>query len=332
MSDLSDEKLESLLSQAGAREIPDATAEARARAAVHRAWKDATRNADTPRRWRALAAAAALMLAAFVGMILLRPVPVESVTVASIQMSSGTIHWLSQPSVSRSIDDLTQIHPGQRVVTGHDGRMALVWNNGGSLRVDSNSEIEFIDASTVHLHKGRLYFDSTPAALLAGPMPRSDEALNVTTRFGNATHVGTQFIADVDADELSIAVREGRVAVKSGFADTIVENGRLGEFYERRQPVILSIKPYGERWQWVAESSPPIDADGRPINEFLEWASRELGYRLEYETDAVKHSALTQTLAGTIVRPPEEALTLYLMTTGFEWHVDEGVLRVNSGE
>jgi hypothetical protein len=43
------------------------------------------------------------------------------------------------------------------------------------------------------------------------------------------------------------------------------------------------IATYGSEWSWVAELPRPFTLDGATLGGFLDWVSREQGWRWEYE-------------------------------------------------
>ena len=93
--------------------------------------------------------------------------------------------------------------PGQVVETRTNSALGLVWGSGGSLRLDEDTRLEFIDEKTVFLYRGRVYFDSIHS-------DGSDStSLVIKTSQGVVTHIGTQYMASIDGDELIVSVREG---------------------------------------------------------------------------------------------------------------------------
>ncbi|MEL7187452.1 MAG: FecR family protein [Pseudomonadota bacterium] len=334
MSDIPDDKLETLLRHAAPRAAPDAAEVAQARAAVHADWRAATRRSGGRRAAVKFALAASVLLVVAAGVFGVRTVTFEAPMVAAIDRSFGSIHILGRGSSLAATDDLQHLTQGQTILTGDSSGLALAWSSGGSLRIDENSEIELAGPSDIILHRGRIYFDSTPAAAIAGHSTSASGALRVETEYGSVTHVGTQYMVAVEERKLSITVREGVVEVDGRYYDETVVRGKQAEFDGRRRPVVLDVNTYGQAWNWVSNTSPPAVIDGRSINEFLEWVSRELGYQVEYATDAVRNKAVIDSLRGleNVSLPPTQALQTGMSLTGFSWYVDGGVIYVEDTE
>ena len=66
------------------------------------------------------------------------------------------------------------------------------------------------DSTRLVLERGAIYVDTGDAA------SRTEPPVLIETRFGMLGHTGTQFMAKLDADRLTVGVREGTVFVKSG--------------------------------------------------------------------------------------------------------------------
>jgi len=165
MSDI-DESLEQLLGKASPRPVPDSADVATAREAVRREWHAVSGGNRSRKRMLALAVAATVLISAFSLFNVLRMPDVDIVPVASIQKSFGSIYLLGDQSELTRVDDLSTIHTGQIIVTGDDAGIALAWGNGGSVRLDSNTVVEFRNGSTVFLRSGQIYFDSMPVGLV----------------------------------------------------------------------------------------------------------------------------------------------------------------------
>lgn len=327
MSEISDENLEVLLSRASRRATPDDAAFEAAHAAVHREWRSVTASNRRRRLTRTFAMAASIATIVFIAAFTLWPSTGGPVMVATIERSFGSIHILGDESTLRPADDLARIAAGQTVITSEESGLALSIG-GGSLRVDEHSEIYFVSDTEIRLNRGSLYFDSEPAALLHRPAAGTPDALRVSTANGMVEHTGTQFMVATSADRLMVAVREGHVEVYGNYYNRTVESGKQANFVGRSRPSLLDVASHGDTWRWVTKTSPPVVVDGQPIDAFLQWAGRELGYRVEYASDELAQDARTQTLRGTIDSPPDRALTTWMSLTGYAWRISEGVIYV----
>lgn len=328
-----DTELEQLLSHASPRAMPDAAAQAAARRVVHDEWRSLTNQQQRRRRVGQWLIAASLLIAVFSVLSVFRPVDISIVQVAEIQKSFGSVYILGEQAVLIPTDNLLSIRRGQTIVTDKDAGLALAWNNGGSVRIAENSQVEFRSDTSIFLHSGRVYFDSTPSPLLAGGDITDAAKFVIETEYGVISHVGTQFMATVEADKLTVRVREGRVAIEGLYYDAVVEPREKVIFNGQRRPKTTgNLSGYGEAWAWIARTSPPVDVDGKSIDQFLTWASRELGMEVEYADVVTAQIALDEKLLGRVDHEPGVALRLRMATTGLRHRIEGGVIYVSNSE
>ncbi|MBT8102359.1 MAG: FecR family protein [Gammaproteobacteria bacterium] len=322
----SDDALEQLLRRASPRPMPPQADEASVREAVRTEWRKVSSKHRTRRRMASLAVAATVVLGVFAAFNLLRVPGVEAVQVAAIEKSIGSIYLLGDSSELRETRDLSSVLSGQTIVTGDQAGIALAWGAGGSMRMDENTRLEFIDNETVYLKAGRIYFDSRPSSLIAGVADA--ERLVVRTDHGEVAHLGTQFVTGVDDRALTVSVREGQVSIDGQYHRHVASSGEQVTFSGRQRPTVLSISRAGEGWNWVSQMSPSPDVDGKPLYEFLLWACRELGLEIHWEGQAeqVAHAAI---LKGSIDSEPAEAMRLRLASADLEWRINDGVIYVS---
>lgn len=331
MSDI-DEPLEQLLRRADPRPTPDAVDAAAVRNAVHAEWQRVTGRRQTRSRVAGYAIAATVLIVAFAAFNTFRFVAPDAVQVAVIQKSFGSISFVGERSVLTPANALTRVLSGQTIVTGVDAGIALAWGNGGSLRIDKSTEVEFIGDDRVYLHVGQIYFDSKPSSLMAGIDAGGSSRLTIETRHGDVAHVGTQYMTSIKGRSLAVSVREGQVTVENQARQHSAAGGQQLLFDGGRQPLRLSINAFGDDWDWVAEVAPPVDIDGRTIDEFLQWVGRELGYEVVYVADEVEQNAKTKTMNGTVNVSPAAALSMRMMTADLAWRIEEGELHVGDGD
>ena len=330
----SGDALEQLLSNATVRPVPDSHMVSGARAAVHEEWRRVCAGRRSRRQVTMFAIAASVLIVVFSVFGLFRTPGVDLVQVAAIQKSFGTIYWLSEQSELQPTASLGTVHAGQTIVTGADSGIAVAWANGGSVRLDENTKVEFRDESSIFLHSGQIYFDSRPAELIAGATVSGVNAFTVVTDRGSVAHKGTQFMTHVDADTLTVSVREGRVSVEGSYYDGDAQRGEQLVLNGSRRPTILSINTYGGAWDWIGQTSPPVDVKGKSLHVFLEWVSREMGLQLAFVGNKVEQAVHKDSLIGIgrIDIQPEAALKMYMSTTAFTWKIVEGVIYVSDGK
>lgn len=328
MSDF-DESLEQLLSKASPRPLPDQAAAAVVRETVRAEWRAVTGKHRSRKRIVNFALAATVLIGVFSIFNSFRSVDLELTRVASIQKSFGSIYVLGEQAELTRADDLAAIHVGQTIVTGDDAGMALAWGNGGSVRLDKNTEVEFRNGASVYLQSGRIYYDSIPSDLFAGIDAGDIDSFKIETDFGVVSHVGTQFMTEIGSDELRVSVREGKVDVAGRYYPHSASRGEQVLFAGRQRPVVFSIPEYGDAWEWIVRTSPPVDVDGQSVHAFLDWVSRELGMGVSYRDDAVETIANRAILEGHIDTGPAEALRIRMLTAALNYRITEGVIYVS---
>ncbi|MBT8089919.1 MAG: FecR family protein [Gammaproteobacteria bacterium] len=327
----SDDALEQLLKRATPRPMPSSSDEATVRQAVRAEWQNVSNRHKSRRRMMSFAIAATVLISVFAVLSVFRLSGVDAVQVASIEKSFGSIYLLGESSELRETRDLANVLSGQTIVTGSQAGIGLAWLNGGSMRMDENTRVEFVNDATVYLKSGRIYFDSSPPALIAGITTGGMAEFVVHTDLGKVAHIGTQFMTGVDAGTLTVSVREGQVGVEGQYHSQIASSGEQLTLSGRQRPAVLSISRSGESWEWVSRTSPPANVDGKTLHEFLLWACRELGLEIQWEGQA-EQVARGAILRGRIDTEPAEALRQRMATAALAWHIDQGVIYIGENQ
>ncbi|MCG8458004.1 MAG: hypothetical protein MI919_17140, partial [Holophagales bacterium] len=167
MSNVDHDHLENLLRHASPRPVPSPEDEAAVRAAVQSEWQAVVGTRRRRRRVVQYALAATVLLLAFVGLDSFRMSTVAPAQVGTIARNFGPVYLLGEGSELRETSDLANVVAGQTIITGTDAGLAIVWGNGGSLRVDENTRLSFTGAGAVRLEIGRVYFDSVSRPMQA---------------------------------------------------------------------------------------------------------------------------------------------------------------------
>lgn len=327
MSDLDKDSLEELLKHAPPRPVPSASDEAMARAAVHEEWRQVTGVRRSRRRVGQFAVAATVLLGVFAGLNLLRTPPVEAVRVASIEKSIGSVFVLGDEAKLHAVNDEMQVYSGQTIVTRDDAGLALAWGNGGSLRVDANSRIEFTDEESVFLIAGRAYFDSRPGAGAPAADIGKTPVFTLRTELGDVHHVGTQYMGEVVDDALTVSVREGEVFIDGKFHQKTISSGYRVLMAGRQEPSVSNFSRSGEAWEWVHRTMPPREVNGQTVHEFVTWVSRELGLDFHFD-DELAEIARTEEIRGDFRSGPTDALRQGLLSAALDWHIEGGVIYI----
>lgn len=321
-----DEAVEELLEHAAPRPAPPGEDEAVIRDALHAEWRAVTGRIRVRRRVTQFAIAATVLLGIAVAFNTLQVTDAPSVQVAHISKDHGTIYLLGEQSELQEMTDLEEITAGQSIVTGDGAGIGLDWRNGGSLRVDQNTRIEFISADSVYLHYGQIYFDSQRPELLSAI---TGSGFDITTDHGSVRHLGTQYMAFVDTDKLSVSVREGEVLVDGVYVEEAVAvEGQQLTVAGGARPVIVNITGYGEAWDWIETTAPPVDVDGRSVDEFLTWVGRETGLKIEYESPDAEQMARDGILKGNVDMGPRDELRFRMSGEDLEYRIDGGTIYV----
>ena len=323
-----DKLVEELLGHAAPRPAPPAEDEAVVRDAVHAEWQAVTGRIRTRRRVTQFAIAATVILGLALSFNALRVGNGTAVQVATIDRSDGAIYLLGEQSELQEMTGLDAIAAGQIVVTGDAAGIGLVWGNGGSLRIDENSRVEFTSPDSIYLRYGRIYFDSQAKRVAAAI---SGSGFQVNTDHGSVSHLGTQYMAFTDTGRLQVSVREGEVKVDGNYAATATAaEGQQLTLHGAARPTIVNFHGYGEAWDWVEATAPVAEVDGKTVHEFLLWVGRETGLKITYESPAAEQKARVGILRGNIDDlNPRDELRLRMAGEDLDYHIDEGNIYVD---
>ena len=161
-------------------------------------------------------------------------------------------------------------------MTGSDGRVALALAGERVASTGSRHENHSRGAQRIEVLAGAVYVD-------AGLTRASSQSLQIDTPAGAVRHLGTQYEIRLLQPGTRIRVREGRVELsdRSGSTEQLAAGEQL----------IVSANGIHERamvaadapdWSWVTAVAPPFDIEGRSLNEFLAWVSRETGVEVAF--------------------------------------------------
>jgi len=304
--------IEALLKDSGRRPGVDSERTRRVRDAVWREWRDGVARRKGRRVLWAAGLAAAIVVAFALGTIGLReagPSP------AGVRVDRVT-----------GMDSLppgTELLQGQRVATGPSERVALRAAGGHSVRLDLMTALRVVSGTSFVLERGAVYVDSGEHAP-GGP------GIRIETPFGAIEDRGTRFLVQLATTGLSVRVREGevsvddrgrRIAIVAGEAVRIDPSGEV----ER------SIAPDDPAWDWVRDVAPAIAIEGRALGEFLDWAARERGVALRFESPSLAEKARGIELRGSIEGMTfDEAVDSVLATTGLRHRWERDALVVSA--
>ncbi|HUQ52549.1 MAG TPA: FecR family protein [Gammaproteobacteria bacterium] len=308
----SERALTQLFQQAAPRPMPPAEDAEAIRRAVYAEWEALTGRQHGLRR-AGFAAVAAVVLAAivWVGTGLVPSTPPAAV--ARVERVQGII----DTDLGMRLEVGTTLVAGDSVST-RTGQVALRLASGGSLRVGPRTDLVLSSADAAELTSGSLYFDSESR--------RAGVPFSVTTPRGTVSDVGTQFVVRLDGERapLDVGVRDGRVLLMTKSASGMAEAGeRLIAAVDttaiRRETMVT----FGADWDWADELAPPFDIDGRTVNEFLSWFSRQTGRSVVFGSDAAERLARETRLSGSIDLAPLQKLSAVLTLTDLTYALED---------
>ncbi len=331
-----DESLSRLFHFTGPRPAAPAEMVAEVKRLTRPAWQAKVRAVARRRRRRrrwTMAAAAVLILSAAGALHRLAPGPRTNGT-----SSPGAASWVAEVQVSAGVVDLyqggshtataagtpaagTMIAAGSVIETGPRGLATLRLAGGTSARLDAGTVLRLATASALEIERGALYLDTGAAPVGA--------RLEVTTPYGVARDVGTQFEVRLLEDALRIQVREGEVEVDLGEesyaagAGTALSIGAGGAVTSEQVPA------HGPAWSWILNTPVPFELEGRTLGEFLEWLTRETGWRPHFSDPSLEQEVMGTALHGSIagVRP-DQAPDLVLPSSGLRYRVEDGTMLI----
>jgi ferric-dicitrate binding protein FerR (iron transport regulator) len=196
--------------------------------------------------------------------------------------------------------------------------------DGSNLRVAAGTLTTVLGSHDLELLRGMIYVDHPPAAGASSP-------LRVHTRAGIIEHVGTAYEVLSNEQMVRVRVREGQIRLRNAGVDTVAQAGT--EIVANSDGVVSrgSVALSGEPWRWASSLAPAYEIEGRPLLEFLEFESRELGYELVFSDPHAKQVAERTILHGTVRgREPLDAVNSVLATTSLSYSVRGNTLQVHS--
>jgi hypothetical protein len=142
---------------------------------------------------------------------------------------------------------------------------------------------------------------------------RHPSAFQIDTPLGTVTHLETQFEVHLLDSALRIRVREGSIALDAARARWTSQEGEALLLVPGRPPERSPIAISGAEWGWLSDLAPPFRLEGASVIGFLDWVSREQGWRWQFEQPAMRSRVERIVLHGTIDGlTPEEAFAAVL--------------------
>jgi hypothetical protein len=298
----------------------------RIRAAAQQEWREAHPAEQVrPRRWMPVAAAAAIStLALAIGWnAFMTNVAGEGAalgTVARFDAPGIVEKHLLRSDVALAAD--SPLRAGQTFEVRGNSLVTLA--GGGNLRLARASALEVVGANAVKLERGELYVDIPPGK-------RDGDRFMVQTPAGEFRHVGTQFAVAIVDGSTRLRVREGSVVWRAPEGDSTVDAGTEVIIDRARAVTRKPIATAGRDWAWAESLAPDLEIEDRPLNDFLEWFSRETGRKLVIADEVARHQAASIRMHGNVRGLSAlEALTAVMASTTLRFELPEGLIRVSS--
>lgn len=305
----SDDGIEALLREVGARDEPSAATIDEVRQAVHGEWRATVARRKRQRRMFAFGIAASLALLVAFASWTFRFASLDAdvaVTIARIDGNANFQVGATAPSRSIAVGDTIGV--GALVTTDARTRLALAYGTSTSLRIDRDTRIERVSPNRFRLTAGAIYVDAHPRA-------KNDE-LVVETIAGDVRHLGTQYQVRRTDEVVEVSIREGSVDITRADGVALASAGERVRITASGRVERAAISAQDSSWDWAESSSPVFDIDERSLAEFLEWAARETGRRVVYASAEAQRAAETLKLHGSIEGlDPDTALSAVLSTT-----------------
>jgi ferric-dicitrate binding protein FerR (iron transport regulator) len=306
---MSDDPLARILADAGPRTSPPAGIEAGVREAVHQAWlQELSQRRRRERRRRWLAAAGVLIAAGAVlalGLKMRTPAADAGIFLASrgaVDITAKGRHAIATGG--------SALPAGTRIRTGTDGG-ALLAMGGASLRVGADSELSLTDRNRLELRRGRIFLDF-------GVQADGRQDLLLQTPLGRVEHLGTQYQARLEAGQMRVMVREGRVRITTADGEQLLGASEAADVDAAGRTHVHAAPASGPAWTWVSDLHPDFPIDGVTLADFLEWYGRETGRPVQYASAAVRAAAQATRLSGSIAGlSPPDALSAVIASTQF---------------
>jgi ferric-dicitrate binding protein FerR (iron transport regulator) len=329
-ADASGDAIGQLLKLAGTRRMPDAAQMARARAAAHADWNALVQHRARRRRvaWMLTAAAMAASVIAGLGWPWLarhRAASDVLPQLASMRTVAGPVFLVTADGRRSAIGSGARIGAGDRVETSNDGRAAFVLTGGVSVRLDRGTSIVLDGHGEATLERGAAYVDSGGAKRGGGDSGGEPgvAGLEIKTTFGSVRHVGTQFEVRLQDSTLRVWVREGTVAVERAGTRWTSQSGEALTLSRSGPPVRETIPTSGSDWKWVTDLAEPFHLEGARVPAFLQWVSREQGWRWQLDDPRMLDRVGQIVLHGSIDGlTPEDALSAVLPTCGLTFRLE----------
>jgi hypothetical protein len=321
---LGEEHIAALLQKIGPRPQPPAEISASIQANVKAVWREEVVQHQARRQGRrkgiAFALAASVLVS--IGASWLLTTPPETPAFGHVAQVVNRVEYVDFDGEWRDLG-IRPLSEGIELRTGEAGALRLQLSNGMDIRVGANTRLAMHDGGALTLHAGVIYADSNDQL-------GTDNSLRVTTPFGQAEDIGTQFAVQVAPNGWHVQVREGLVQMSGDGLQQQVNAGDRVEVDKSNDVLISQLSADDASWSWIAAVSPEFLIEGVSLQAYLNWFGRETGKTVVFASAEASVSASGTILHGSIDGLlPMESLSAVLAATDFLLVGSEGQLVID---
>ncbi len=161
-------------------------------------------------------------------------------TIGSFDFSTGSVYAYSDEVIQT--DKGGTITKGTSIQTAQEGESIVKLRGGTEILIASLSRIVVEDARTVHLERGRAYFD----------IQHGKGEFRVTTPSGEILVLGTAFDIRVENEETLVTVTRGTVQITGENRSQKVNGGFEGILRRDSAPQVRQARLISQTERWVA--------------------------------------------------------------------------------
>jgi ferric-dicitrate binding protein FerR (iron transport regulator) len=309
---LNEERIAALLQKIGPRPQPGADVTASIQANVKAVWREevALQQAQRQNRRKTVGFALAASVLLSFGASWLLSTPAQTSAFGVVAQVINRVEYVDGDGEWRSLGEQA-LRQSIEVRTGSAGSLRLRLNDGMDIRVGANSRLAMLAGGALTLHTGVIYVDSNDQLDVGN-------SLRVTTPFGEAEDIGTQFAVRVAPDGWQVQVRDGLVKMSDDGLQRQVNAGDRVVIDQRNDVTVSQVASDDTSWAWIAAVSPEFLIEGASLQAYVGWLSRETGKTVVFSSAQVSESARGTILHGSIDGLlPMESLSVVLAATDF---------------
>jgi len=318
-----DDLISELLRHADKREAAPVHVKNRVKHQLKVHWQEKNKKRKTQKNWFVFGSVASVMslvmIMLFNGLLFKQEPAMTHVYLDRVQ---GQVKASDLTQYNINNDRTNMLLPGTMIETLYDGYATLSLKTGGNLRLNHNSQLIVNDNNAFTLSFGTVYFDS-------GYGKGAKTPITIHTLHGDIQDIGTQFAVTSNKDQIQISVREGLIELNNKQGMQSLEAGYQLVSEEEGIFEKSKLSPQDIHWAWVNNVAPEFKLEGKNLNQFLTWISREHGLKLVFLESYIEQLSELVTLHGDIKDLSlQQALDTVFSTTELNYQIDENQLQV----